>query len=368
MKIRMLPLVAVYFAIMCSASALDQGDRPADPATLGQDDRTVSTFGDTRVRIGPGSNPDAQKGFSDQTTKNPSGLLVDLGGYGAPSFSGIGIPEAITGAIRIPTDAKLRNHGAGVSGYARSSSPTMGAVGLYGQGDAKGRDTTAWGFNTRTQDNGIKTNGLWGGEIDVNVTAEGTFARGLDIVGGSTASLDPASPGIIIQAPGIGLKGKPKPIRWGRGILLDDESAVTGLEIGTAAFGVAGGSMPIVFMSRTAKNARQESFKIYAGGPDGVLEVSAPNAFLKLRGDVNGIKKDALTIHGDKVGIGSGDEGPPAYPLDVHGGARFAGPVGFGGVTPVARPKLPPPATDAASTMALVNAIRATLIANGLAQ
>ncbi len=40
--------------------------------------------------------------------------------------------------------------------------------------------------------------------------------------------------------------------------------------------------------------------------------------------------------------------------------------LGFFGATPVARQSLPAAATDAATTMALANAIRATLIARGL--
>lgn len=314
------------------------------------------------------SNPDGQKGFTDLKTKNPIGFFVDVGGYGAPSFSGLSIPEAITGALNIPESATLTNHGAGVSGYARSASPSMGAVGLYGQGDAIGANTTAWGFNTRTIDNGVKTNGLWGGEIDVSVTVTGNFVRGLDIVGGSTAQPDVASPGIIVQTPGIGFKGKATPFFWGRAVLLDDESAYTGIEVGTARVHPSVGSMPVTFMHRDAKNERGEAFRIYSNGPNGVIEVSSRNALLRFRGDIEGSKQDNLTIHGANTGIGAGAQKLPAYPLDVYGAARFTGPVGFGGVKPVSRPKLPPPAKDIKSTIILVNAIRSALIENGLAE
>lgn len=353
---------ALLLATAPSAFALDP-DQRGEPSGL-----PASSFGGIPTRIIVGSNPDSQKGFSDVKTKNPIGFLVDVGGYGEPTFSGLSIPEAITGAMNIPADAKLNNHGAGVSGYSRSASPSIGAVGLYGQGDAVGLNTTAWGFNTVSKDNGIRTTGLWGGEIDINVTAAGTFARGLDIVGGSTEQPDVASPAIIVQTPGVGFKGKTKPIRWGRGLYLDDESAFTGIEVGTAYLKPSVGSMPISFMYRGPKNERGEAFRAYSSGPDGVIEVSAPNALLLLRGDVGGVKQNNLIVHGKNLGIGAGAPGLPTYPLDVYGAARFTGPVGFGGVKPVSRPKLPPAATDGASTMALVNAIRAAMIANGLAE
>lgn len=330
-------------------------------------------FGGT-PRIVFGSNPDGQTGFSDTKTKNPITLLVDTGGYGNPTFSGFSIPESITGAISVPANA-TGYHASGVAGYARTASPATGAVGLYGQGDVdpSGTATTpAWGFNTRTQDNGVKTSGLWGGEIDVNVSAAGTFVRGLDIVGGSTAQPDAASPGIIVQSPGVFQFGTANPIRWGRALLLNDESAYTGIEIGTALAQPNSGSMPVTFQYRDGLNVRAEAFRLYSSINNGVIEVSAKSALLKLRGDNNGTKTDNITIYGGSTGIGDGG-GLPAYALDVTGPARFSAGVGFNGATPVGKAQLPAALSTGGSAAnadiaASINALRACLIGLGVAQ
>jgi hypothetical protein len=371
-----LSLVAASVALSAvSAEALDVDSvrRPSVPSIL---QGPFPTFGGIATRIVIGNNPDGQKGFNDRKTKNPISLLVDVGGYGAPSFSGLSVPEAITGAMNIPATANSQNHASGVSGYARSASSEVGAVGLYGQGDAVGAagvNTPAWGVNTRTQDNGIKTNGLWGAEIDINVTAAGSFARGVDIVGGSTQQPDLASPGLIVQTPGIFYKGTARAVRWGRGVLVDDESAFAAVEVGSALANAASGSMPITFMYRDAGNARAEAFRLYSSNNNGTIEITAPNSLLKLRGDVNGRNLDTVTVYGGNTGIGAGAPALPAYPLDVFGSARFTGNVGFGGARPIGKQQLAAalPTDGSASNAELAaayNSLRKALVNLGLAQ
>lgn len=323
-------------------------------------------------RIVLGSNPDGQASWSKLTGKNPIGFLSDVGGYGDPVFTVVPIPEAITGAMNIPSTGSNAAHGSGVAGYSRTAATNMGAVGLYGQGDMAATGTIAWGFNTRSIDNGFVGN-LWGGEIDINASAAGTFARGLDITGGSTAQIDPASPGIIVQTPGLGNFGTATPIRWGRGVFIADESAVTGVEVGAALAQANSGSMPITFFYRGASNARTEAARIYAtGGGNTNIEVTSNTALLRLRGDLNGTKTNNVTIYGPNTGIGDGG-GLPSYPLDVTGPARFGGAVGFNGAAPAGKCTLSAalPTDGSATNVALataINAVRSCLITNGLAQ
>ncbi|GJD59626.1 hypothetical protein [Methylobacterium dankookense] len=334
---------------------------------------TAPRFGNIATRILIGSNPDGQQGWTDAKTRNPTSLLVDVGGYGDPTFSGFAIPTSISGAISVPANAADIYHATGTAGYARTASIPVGGVGLYGQGDAAAPGVTAWGFNTRTQDNGFHTDGLWGGEIDVNIDAAGTLVRGLDIVGGSNAQPSLASPGLIVQSPGVFKKGSATPIFWGRGVLVDDESALTGIEVGTSRVHANTGSMPITFKYRDGANARLESFRLYAPDASGAIEISRPNGLFQIRGDIDGTKVNTLRVVGGNVGLGVGAPSAPSYPLDVFGAARFSGKVGFGGEAPSERCSLPAavPADGSASNAtrdALINAVRACLITKGLAQ
>lgn len=195
-------------------------------------------------------NPSGLVNFSFSMGYSYSGFSVDVNNYGPRSFSGLANIVALEGATNNPADSTITN-AIGVSGYVKNASTASNAVGLYGQADCEATDALVWGLNTRSIDNGFETT-VWGAEIDCNITNAASVCKGLDILGGS--SVEPAVT-IGLRIGPLGTFSTP-PMRWARGIFLDDGAAITGLEVGTAKASFSSGSQPVNFFYNNRTNGR----------------------------------------------------------------------------------------------------------------
>src|SRR5258708_18346028 len=78
------------------------------------------------------------------------GFRVSVGEYPVNAEFGnntTAIPQAVAGLINIPSTATGNNHGAGVAGYALTSAPSIGAVGVFGFGGINSPNAASWGGN-----------------------------------------------------------------------------------------------------------------------------------------------------------------------------------------------------------------------------
>lgn len=169
------------------------------------------------------------------TTVQPSGpifpglstiydsMRVSVNGFPITSQFGqnaVGLVEAFTGAVEIPSSANYGNHSSGVSGYARTASTSVGAVGLFGGGMLNGVAGSAWGLNTVTSNcptlsctSGAGSGGIiWGYELDINNFSPGAnVIRGVHALGNSEVPATGLSDGFSTSV--LGINKNPK-IRW----------------------------------------------------------------------------------------------------------------------------------------------------------
>lgn len=208
---------------------------------------------------------------------NWQGVSVNIGSYPAASLFGSGtvpIAEALVGMLNIPSTSTAYNHGAGVSGYARSASTTQAGVGVFGWGMMAADNVQAWGANFGVTNcetpNCIGSGGhsgdtLYGLEVDVNIAplAAGHGvptggARGLYIVGGSTIRPAGGLNGIELDGAGMGMTPH---LHWSNAVRSDDGSSDVFASIGALdeRTKVASGSQPIVFNARNSAGAVSQS-------------------------------------------------------------------------------------------------------------
>lgn len=181
----------------------------------------------------------------------------------------VGIAEAITGALDIPSTATFANHAAGVAGYARGKSTANGPVGVFGAGlCAADLVPGCWGSNfmaanTATIHNpvshalplvGFDNANVYGIEVDVgihptaftttpNVTARGVYA----VFGGGAQSIN-----ATINAFEADFSG---PYNWNNALFTRDGAADVALNIGATGTGNGVGSQPIRWRARSGGGA-----------------------------------------------------------------------------------------------------------------
>lgn len=164
--------------------------------------------------------------------------------------------------LEIPSGSTIGT-GTGISGYARTSSGTTGAVGVYGQGamNANTSGIGAWGGNflgtncatqSCTAGNGFANSNVYGVEIDVNaLTNAPTNARALLITGGSNVQATGLFYGIHINPAGV--FACPVCIQWKDAIHLEDgASSGNGLYMGTQQQGNSQASQVMAQVGRDA--------------------------------------------------------------------------------------------------------------------
>jgi hypothetical protein len=177
------------------------------------------------VAIREGYNPSNQVAWATPVAFNYEGLSVELGGYGPRQFGSLGTPSAINGSINIPASSAVANHASGVTGYAKTASPTTGAVAIYGEVVAEAASTAIFGFNSRSLDNGFACS-VWGSEVDINISNAASTVRGIDLTGGS--AVKPA----ISEGFRLGPINAFTNIAWDRAFVSADNGADTALSIG----------------------------------------------------------------------------------------------------------------------------------------
>lgn len=307
-----------------AADATLYTDNDFDGYSSGYANTTLTAIGTTQVTYRWNHNPTPLTSFEPLTpAQNYEGFSVELGTFGARSFSGYGLPTAITGLVAVPAGPDLSPiaHAAGVAGYASTVSRRTGAVGVYGEGRTGILNGGAWGGNFLATDQGFSTNLIYGCEVNVNVTNASSTPRGIDVIGGSTE--EPAlSFGYRLGA--LGTFAAPKK-RWIWGIELTDASAVVGMMLGTTAESANTGSMPIRFNHRNASNVvtgaadmqalTDGSFGIFGGIDDKTVNIETRSG---------GTSRRAITCWQNQVAIGS-PSSLPTYSLDVWGSILVRG-------------------------------------------
>jgi hypothetical protein len=169
----------------------------------------------------------------------------------------VGTASAITGGIEVPASSNGGNHSAGMSGYARTSSRSQGAVGAFGMAMASANGTSVWGMNTITTNaaahldqTGFTDVIAYGIELDLNIrklpdgSAPNVPTRGLYMIGDSnTQTLG------ISRAVDVDKIGTYQNIPWKEAFHTVDGGALVGLNLGTVSDGVSG-SQPILLRAR----------------------------------------------------------------------------------------------------------------------
>lgn len=217
----------------------------------------VSGAGSLTPNIIFAHNPSALTSFTASPGQNFEGISVDVGSYGIRQFGTLPNIVGICGAINIPASATSGANGIGIAGYVKNASPTAGnatnGVAVFGQADCEATNSLIWGANTVSLDNGFQTT-VWGAEFDINLTNVNSVAKGVDIVGGST--VEPAVT-IGLRIGPLGTFSSP-PKRWARGIMIDDGSSITGIEVGAASLNTNSASLPINFFYYDSSNVRRQ--------------------------------------------------------------------------------------------------------------
>lgn len=232
---------------------------------------------------------------------NWSQFAINVNSYPASSYFGentTAIPQAIVGALNIPSNSAGSNHGAGLAGYALTKSTTVGAVGAFGFGGAAASGTSGWGGNLLVTNcsqpqcatqTGLTNTVLYGLEIDANeyllpgAGTPNTSLRGIYIIGASEVKGSGINYGVDIDS--FGYLQSPK-LKWDSAFRTEDGIAVTGLDIGTTGTGNNVGSQPINFRSRNGGGTNLTSTIQADAGGDLVVQ-PAPNTVIALQ-DGNG--------------------------------------------------------------------------------
>ncbi len=206
--------------------------------------------------------------FSTLTTA----LLVNVGSYPANQvFGGNQLPQpnAIVGEINIPANVNTSTpHGAGLSGYALTSSTLTGAVGIYGQGGTKVDLGQVWGGNVGANncdpissntgcvaDSGHTGVEMYGFEINVGEeygpghTVPDNVVRALWIAGGSRVKGTGEHRAVDVESPGVFQVPK---LTWDSAFYSEDGASIAALTAGAAATGNDTGSQSILLNGKTA--------------------------------------------------------------------------------------------------------------------
>ncbi len=203
-----------------------------------------------------------------------NGLFVSTNGFTVGEMFGsniVGYVQTIAAGVEIPSSANFGNHAAGVGGYARTASTSVGSVGVYGQGTVNGSGTnqySAFGANfvvtnTPFMDSGTNTGfnaELYGIEIDINLKKRATVAPSGNVRGiylqNNGAEIQPTGNFNAIEIDGGGT------VTWKSAFYTDDGAVATtvssstgGLNLGTTGTGNGVNSQPIVLRSRTGGGA-----------------------------------------------------------------------------------------------------------------
>lgn len=264
-------------------------------------------------------NPD---GFSwtGSATQNYEALSVEVGPFGARSFGNIGLPHAISGAVYVPSTANIVAHGAGLAGHAKTESTTTGAVGVFGEADARADGVNVFGANFVANDRGYAAAGVFGIEIDVNQSNASSTVFGIYIAGGGTVT--PATTAQAIRINPLGVGTTPKK-RWTQAIAFTDGSADTALEIGSIEETVSGPQLIEAFR-RDGGGSRLAHYTIGGDGTGNTFfrqEASGAIFDIELSDGAGGYNRN-LRLYGGNVGVGY--NGLPGHTLHVGGRICFA--------------------------------------------
>lgn len=254
------------------------------------------SFTNTGFQIRKGWNPDGMTWTNFNSKHNYAGIHVDLGNYGATSFSGLASVVGVVGAINIPTGALTG--GWGIAGYAKTVAPGGPAVAVYGEGNLAADNTVCWGLNTRSLDNGFDAAQVWGAEIDLDITNVGSTVVGVDVVGGST--VEPAI-SIAYRVGALGTFTSPKK-KWQRGFYVDDGAAFTAIEIGPLFdSGASVGCPPITMFYRNASNVRTQGIAM-ALDTSGIFTIDQQSGSrIDISGRNGGTLTPIISVAGNKI-------------------------------------------------------------------
>ncbi len=292
-------LLALAFCLW-SSLALAQGCGPTNPncivptAPAGtRNNQAASTaFAQTAASspIAPFAIIDAGPNFATLTTIYDTARIT-INGFSINNEFGaqtVGVAQAVVGGIEIPASS-TGLLGAGVAGYARNSSLTMNAVGIYGQGTINASGAATWGGNvvaTNCPLSNCTTNGglngnVYGFEMDVNIEATGGGgtpsgnARGIYVNGNINKAPASALNAIEIDHAGS--------VLWTVGLNLDAGCCTLGVNLNQLATGSGHGSQPIFFASTSAgavvkqaaiQTDQDGSLLLTAGAGSGVVAAS----------------------------------------------------------------------------------------------
>lgn len=294
-------------------------------------------------------------------TENYDAFRVDIGNYGLSNeFHGGGkVLSSVSGAISVPSTAiNSPSQANGVVGYAKTVNPNCNVVGGYFQGQVGVVGANAWGINPLVEDCGYNSANIWGCEVNVNVTNANTVARGIDIIGGSTVQ---PSIGIALRIGPLGTFSTPF-IKWTEGLRFQDGATDKAILIGSKLNDVSD-SQELHFRGRFGAEGQYNEC-IMQSTAGGIFTILSPNnGFMKFQGQAAAITYDALNVVGNKVGIMTSS---CIYTLQVNGDAQLSGMFACNGATPRSKQTVNAAATDATTTMNLVNQIRTALINNGI--
>jgi hypothetical protein len=314
-----------------SASLLLPFDKTAifDPsATIASSGAGTYTQEGGEIRYG--YNPAAQTSWTHNVGSAYEVLSADLGGYGTRQHGPTGIPTAIGGAVNIPSSATAAPHANGIAGYAKTASTSCGAVAIFGHGKTMATNALSWGINTVSEDNGFQTT-VWGAELDFNIQNALTTVLGVQVIGGST--VEPAL-AIGFQVAPINAFSSPTK-RWSNAFDSQDGAAVIGMQLGAVHNLASSESQSFIMNYKDAANVRTQCFYMQSD--------NAGN--FNIRG---GAASRLFTIAAG---------GASTAPISMFGNG-----LGFFGATPVGRQTSAPNATDLATAITLVNALKTGLI------
>lgn len=255
---------------------------------------SIDYFGTTfRVAYNPG----CALSWTADAPQNYEGLSVEFGDCGPRAFGSTGLVTGINGSVSVPAISTLTAHACGVSGYAKTASPTTAGVALYGEGSSQAAGALVWGLNTRSLDNGHHVPVLWGAEIDLNVDNPNTIPIGVEVTGGST--VEPSN--------SIGFKVSPLnpfntlKVRWLRAFMSDDGAAHTVLEVGSKQTEANSGSQDVRFFYRDGSNNRVQCFGMSNDGAGNTTMVGGQNGGIFQLGA--GTDAGVIRMHGSKLGF-----------------------------------------------------------------
>lgn len=191
----------------------------------------------------------------------------NMGGFPRSSVNGnnvFGTASALTGTIDTPATDTVwtASINTGVSGYARSASPTKGSVGVFGSGMSNANGTEQWGANfVATNFNAASGNSagstqflICGMEADVYINGTGLTGTVIGVKIAAAISSIPSGGAYGIEIAPANVAGT---LGWSAAIAIGDAPSTTAISVGAMGAGASKNSQSIKFKSASAASVPQ---------------------------------------------------------------------------------------------------------------